>query len=108
MAPTGPTRGSPAQQRVVKLLTALVALTATLVVALGVGAALVMYVLHGMTDYLLWQTGMLFMFFTLIGLVSWLEDQRVQAQDEFSAEDPPGDGDAAEGRMRQGMKYISL
>ncbi|RJQ44234.1 MAG: hypothetical protein C4534_06650 [Gaiellales bacterium] len=40
------------------------------------GLALLMstfvYVLHGLLDVYLWQTGVLFMFFTLLGLTSWL------------------------------------
>lgn len=45
-------------------------------VSLGLVAAMVAYITHGMTDYLLWQTGMAFMFFTILGLTAWMEDVR--------------------------------
>ncbi|MBE0428829.1 MAG: O-antigen ligase family protein [Thermoleophilia bacterium] len=40
--------------------------------ALGLLAALVAYVSHGMLDYFLWQTGIALMFFAQLGLTSWL------------------------------------
>lgn len=71
-------------------------------VSLGLAAALAAYASHGMTDYLLWQTGMAFLFFTILGLAAWLEDQRAHGESGR-----PADA-AAPGHMRQGMKYISL
>lgn len=50
-------------------------------VSLGLVAALVAYAIHGLTDYLLWQTGMAFMFFTVLGLTAWLADQRSDKRD---------------------------
>ena len=33
------------------------------------------YVVHGMLDCFLWQTGMVFLFFTYLGLTSWLDHE---------------------------------
>ena len=41
----------------------------------------VIYVLHGMLDAFLWQTGVAFMFFTLLGLTSWLAYDMGREQD---------------------------
>lgn len=40
--------------------------------SLGLLAALVAYVTHGMLDFFLWQNGVTFLFFTLLGLTGWL------------------------------------
>ncbi|MHB9112511.1 MAG: O-antigen ligase family protein [Thermoleophilia bacterium] len=41
--------------------------------SLGLLAALVAYVTHGVLDFFLWQNGVTFLFFTLLGLTAWLE-----------------------------------
>lgn len=43
------------------------------VFALALLVATMAYVMHGMLDWFLWQTGVAFMFFILLGLTSWLE-----------------------------------
>ncbi|MBK5226150.1 MAG: O-antigen ligase family protein [Thermoleophilia bacterium] len=40
--------------------------------SLGLLAALVAYVTHGFLDFFLWQNGVTFLFFTLLGLTAWL------------------------------------
>ncbi|MHB1002907.1 MAG: O-antigen ligase family protein [Thermoleophilia bacterium] len=42
------------------------------VFGLALLAVTIVYVLHGTLDYFLWQTGVAFMFFALLGLTSWL------------------------------------
>ncbi len=46
-------------------------------VALGLIVALAAYVGHGLADYFLWQTGVLFLFFSLLGLAAWLDKNRM-------------------------------
>lgn len=45
-------------------------------VSLGVLAATVAYVAHGLLDSFLWQTGVAFMFFTILGLTAWLDKHK--------------------------------
>ncbi len=45
-------------------------------VALALMVALAAYVGHGLADYFLWQTGVLFLFFALLGLIAWLDYKR--------------------------------
>lgn len=40
--------------------------------SLGLLVAMVAYVVHGMLDFFLWQNGVTFLFFTLLGLTGWL------------------------------------
>jgi hypothetical protein len=44
-------------------------------VSLGLLAALTAYVFHGILDFFLWQNGVTFLFFTLLGLTAWLMEQ---------------------------------
>lgn len=44
--------------------------------ALGLLAAMVAYVVHGMLDFFLWQNGVTFLFFAVLGLTAWLVDQQ--------------------------------
>ncbi|MBE0428830.1 MAG: O-antigen ligase family protein [Thermoleophilia bacterium] len=45
-------------------------------ISLGLMAALIAYVSHGVLDFFLWQTGIAFMFFAQLGLTSWLWERR--------------------------------
>lgn len=49
-------------------------------VALGLAVALVAYVVHGLLDCFLSQTGIAFIFFTELGLTSWLYHKKVTEQ----------------------------
>lgn len=44
--------------------------------SLALIAALTAYVIHGLLDYFLWQTGVAFVFFAELGLISWLYQKR--------------------------------
>lgn len=50
-------------------------------ISLGLLSALAAYVLHGLLDYFLWQTGIAFMFFTELGLISWIYQKREAGRD---------------------------
>lgn len=41
--------------------------------SLGLLVAMIAYLLHGFLDYFLWQTGVAIIFFTALGLTSWLD-----------------------------------
>lgn len=55
------------------------------VFALGLLVALIAYVLHGMLDWFLWQTGVAFMFFILLGLTAWLRAEAVSSDEASGA-----------------------
>ncbi|MHB9112512.1 MAG: O-antigen ligase family protein [Thermoleophilia bacterium] len=45
-------------------------------VALGLQAAMVAYIVHGVLDFFLWQNGVTFLFFAILGLTAWLVDHQ--------------------------------
>ncbi len=47
--------------------------------AVALIVALVAYIGHGVLDYFLWETGVSFMFFILLGLTAWLEAKNGEA-----------------------------
>lgn len=49
-------------------------------VSLALLTASVAYITHGMLDCFLWQTGVAFLFFTYLGLTSWLDEGAKQGQ----------------------------
>lgn len=50
--------------------------TSVRLLALGLLAAMVAYVVHSMLDFFLWQNGVTFLFFALLGLTAWLVDHQ--------------------------------
>lgn len=50
-------------------------------VSLALLVALVAYGAHGMLDYYLWQTGIAFLFFTVLGLTAWMDRRGKQRGD---------------------------
>lgn len=47
----------------------------TRLLALGLLAAMVAYIVHGVLDFFLWQNGVSILFFTQMGLTAWLVDR---------------------------------